>query len=72
MRHEFNKIYLERIRAVLTQNQVINTLINKPVPELQMDDYDNLEKQNKDMANAFRLYLEEVKKSRNQIVARTS
>lgn len=71
MRHEFNKIYLERIRAVLTQNQVINTLINKPVPELQMDDYDNLEKQNKDMANAFRLYLEEVKKSRNQIVARS-
>ena len=32
MRHEFNKIYLERIRGVLTQNQVMNTLINKPVP----------------------------------------
>lgn len=30
-----------------------------------------MEKQNKDMANAFRLYLEEVKKSRNQIVTRS-
>lgn len=32
MRHEFNKIYLERMRGVLTQNQIIGALINKPVP----------------------------------------
>jgi succinate dehydrogenase flavin-adding protein (antitoxin of CptAB toxin-antitoxin module) len=42
MRHELNKIYMERIRGILTQNQVMNTFVSKPVPELQMDDYDNL------------------------------
>lgn len=61
---------MDRLKNVYATNQVFNTIAAKPVPELQLDDYDTLEMQNKDMANAFRIYLEEIKKSYTQVVTR--
>ena len=58
------------MKGILTQKQIFNTIISKPVPDMQPDDYETLEKHSKDMSNAFRLYLEEIKKNPKHIITR--
>lgn len=70
MRYEFNKIYMERMKGMLTTGQVMNAIIPKAVPELDITEYDAVEKHGRDMANTFRHYLDDIKKNRTQLRTR--